>query len=561
MRRFFYILGFILVTCSFVQGQKVRLEVSNLQPQVGEYITVQMTSTIGSNFKMNFPDEFQSGMNVMSGMRQDYINGRSNTIYYQTLSGFFTAPGVFNLGPVELRSRKKKYLSKKVKVNVGNQGDLKSGQKRQVEPSKSMPPVFAETNCSENKIYRGQSVLLKASVYSKKEFSSIRNYSPYVIDLKTESINYRPKKELDWEPKKFEGQQYLQLLFEEKVIYPQEIGPMNISPFEMVLSGYGNYVVRSKPSRVEVLALPELNQPSSFSGLVGRFEITSSISDTVANVNEILSLTLKITGVGNLQNTIAPSIVLPEGIELYADPIETKSYKISASGYKGSVVYTYPLRVLKNNKIEFPSTMISYFDPVGESYISIETNTKTVNIGLQNDTLSAYSTETSNAATQNNQEDKSSKTADDTALNVKSRLLFFLIIGLISGIWGFIQIRKKRKNRASLRNNEFSIPSKQVVSHSLKVALDPGLETALVLSKMEQCLLSYCSYVLAQDTLKLSRNEIYLLLGNYLSQESLQEIQILFSSLDSIRFGNNLSEVPFKALKINFKQTLDNLLS
>jgi len=152
MRRFLYILGFILVTCSFVQGQKVRLEVSNLQPQVGEYITVQMTSTIGSNFKMNFPDEFQSGMNVMSGMRQDYMNGRSNTIYYQTLSGFFTAPGVFNLGPIELRSRKKKYLSKKVKVNVGNQEDLKSGQKRQVEPSKSMPPVFAETNCSENKI-------------------------------------------------------------------------------------------------------------------------------------------------------------------------------------------------------------------------------------------------------------------------------------------------------------------------------------------------------------------------------------------------------------------------
>ena len=91
--------------------------------------------------------------------------------------------------------------------------------------------------------------------------------------------------------------------------------------------------------------------------------------------------------------------------------------------------------------------------------------------------------------------------------------------------------------------------------------MDPGLETALVLSKMERCLLSYCSYVLAQDTLKLSRNEIYLLLGNYLSQESLQEVQILFSSLDSIRFGNNLSEVPFKALKINFKQTLDNLLS
>jgi hypothetical protein len=79
---------------SLAQSAAVLLEVSNLQPKVGEYITVQISSNVGSSFDVNFPDEFQSGMNVMSGMRQEFINGRSSTIYYQTLSCLYGAGGL-----------------------------------------------------------------------------------------------------------------------------------------------------------------------------------------------------------------------------------------------------------------------------------------------------------------------------------------------------------------------------------------------------------------------------------------------------------------------------------
>jgi len=559
MIRLFYILSVICGCCSFVLGQKVRLEISNLQPKVGEYITVQMTSSIGSNFELKFPDAFQSGMNTMSGMRQEFINGRSNTVYYRTLSGFFKAPGVFNMGPVYVLAKNKKYASKRFKVSVGDIDEGIESQKRNVKPSNIKPPVFAETYCSAEKIYRGQSVFVKSRIYSKKEFSSIRNYNPYSIDQKVESIKYRPKKELDWEPKKLDGQEYLELLFEEKIIFPQEIGAMNISSFEMVLSGYGNYVVRSEPNTVEVLELPKRNQPSGFSGLVGSFEVSSSISDTLAKSNAILSLTMNINGVGNLQHATAPEIILPDGLELYSDPIKTKKFTLCEAGYKGSVIFTYPIRVLTEQSIVIPSNKVSFFDPVTDSYVTLESNEIGINSNLVISTSNKDGSEsTANVSNRNTGLNKEELSKQKEPWN---NLTEYILVFCLTALFLFGLIKRKRKKQTSLTKKEFLIPRKQDLKLGISEALDPKLEISTSLAKMEHCLFNYCSFKLSQDSLKLSRNEIYLLLKNHLSQENLKNIQVLFSSIDAFRFGNNIADMPFNALKRDFKDTLTALIS
>lgn len=559
MIRLFYILSIVYGCCSFVLGQKVRLEISNLQPKVGEYITVQMTSSIGSNFELNFPDTFQSGMNTMSGMRQEFINGRSNTIYYRTLSGFFKAPGVFNMGPAYVLAKNKKYASKVFKVSVGGVDDTLQSQKRNVKPSTAKPPVFAETYCSAEKIYRGQSIFVKSRIYSKKEFSSIRNYNPYSIDQKVESLKYRPKKELDWEPKDLDGQQYLELLFEEKVIFPQEIGTMNISSFEMVLSGYGNYVVRSEPKTVKVLELPKKNQPAGFSGLVGSFEISSSISDTLAKSNTILSLTMNIKGVGNLQHATAPEITLPEGLELYSDPIKTKKFTLCESGYEGSVIFTYPIRVLIEQPIVIPSNMVSYFNPLTDSYVTLESDRMDINSNLF---IPASIKDTSKRIA-NGSIRKTDLVKEDVSEQKEpwNNLIEYISVLLLTSLLLFGLIKRKRKKQANLRTKEFLVPKKQDIKMGISEALNPKLEISTSLVKMEHCLFNYCSYVLSQDSLKLSRNEIYLLLNNHISQENLKNIQVLFSSIDSFRFGKNIADMPFNALKRDFKDTLSALIS
>ena len=199
MRFLLYISIVFCVSFTWSQSAYVLLEVSNLQPKVGEYITVQMSSNVGSNFDMNFPDEFQSGMNVMSGMRQEYINGRSNTVYYQSLSGFFMEPGSYVFGPVMVKTNKKSYKSNKLRVVVKGDRETSKEQKKSTRPkSTKKPPIFAETRLSKSKIYRGEPIYLQSSVFSKKEFSSIRNYNPYKIDAKHDAFKINASKELDW---------------------------------------------------------------------------------------------------------------------------------------------------------------------------------------------------------------------------------------------------------------------------------------------------------------------------------------------------------------------------
>ena len=130
MKVLLYISFFFWISWSLCQSPYVLLEVSNLQPKVGEYITVQMSSNIGSNFELNFPDDFQSGMNVMSGMRQNIVNGSSSTIYHQTLTGFFMEPGSYIFGPVKVKSKKKSYKSNTLSVFVKGSNQTQKKQQK-----------------------------------------------------------------------------------------------------------------------------------------------------------------------------------------------------------------------------------------------------------------------------------------------------------------------------------------------------------------------------------------------------------------------------------------------
>ena len=384
MRFLLYISIAFCVSFTWSRSAYVLLEVSNLQPKVGEYITVQMSSNVGSSFDMNFPDEFQSGMNVMSGMRQEYINGRSNTVYYQSLSGFFMEPGSYVFGPVMVKTKKKSYKSNKLRVVVKGDRETSKEQKRSIKPkSTKKPPIFAETRLSKSKIYRGEPIYLQSSVFSKKEFSKIRNYNPYKIDAKHDAFKINASKELDWVSVAIEGQEYLKLQFEENVVFINEPGEVTINPFEMLLAGYGSYAVKSEAKQIDVLDLPEENQPLSFSGLVGDFLLKVSLSDSNVKASDIVSLAVEISGNGNFHQMSMPSIKLPKTLELYSDAITTENYRITKSGFKGNIIYTYPIRVLKKKYIDIEPVEISFFDPKKKSYQVMRSKNLVLNTQLK----------------------------------------------------------------------------------------------------------------------------------------------------------------------------------
>ena len=545
---------------SLAQSAAVLLEVSNLQPKVGEYITVQISSNVGSSFDVNFPDEFQSGMNVMSGMRQEFINGRSSTIYYQTLSGAFMEPGAYVLGPVKVKGKKKFFKSNKLTVLVKGDNESKKKQKKSVAPVAKRPPIFAETKPSQLKIYRGEPVYLQSSIFSKKEFSSIRNYNPYKIDAKHDAFKMNVSKELDWTRVAIEGQEYLKLQFEENVIFLNEPGEVTINPFEMVLSGYGSYAVRSEVKKIEVIELPRDNQPLSFSGLVGDFQLKVSLSDSNANANDIISLAIEINGRGNLHQMSMPALMLPKSLALYSDPIKTEGYEITKSGFKGNIIYTFPIRVLNDEYIRIAPVEISFFNPNNKSYTSMQSGYLELNVSSEN--IKSQQEIKSQKKVVKTKRQAASKALSPLANNLwrNPYILGFLFILLLVVLF-LIFKQKKWFEGKSKEAQLFKLPKINNVQKALEEAMAPSNSVIESIGLMEQCLFTYCSYLLSQDSIRLSRNEIYLLLSNYIRPEKIDEIRQLFTTLDAYRYSKDTSLLSFEALRETFQKQVSRLLS
>ena len=559
MKVLLYISFFFWISWSLSQSPSVLLEVSNLQPKVGEYITVQMSSNIGSNFELNFPDEFQSGMNVMSGMRQNIVNGSSSTIYHQTLTGFFMEPGSYTFGPVKVRSKKKSYTSNKLRVLVKGTNQTQKKQEKIISPRTKRPAIFAETKPSKFKIYRGEAVYLQSSIFSKKEFSSIRNYNPYKIEVKYDEFKMNASKELDWIRVAIEGQEYLKLQFEENVIFLNEPGEATIQPFEMVLAGYGSYAVRSEAKKIEVLDLPRERQPLNFSGLVGDFQLKVSLSDSNANANDIVSLAIEINGRGNLHQMRMPELVLPNSLELYSDPITTDSYRLTKSGFKGNIIYTYPIRVLKDGYISISPVELSFFNPKNEGYKVLKSQNLELNtsgkITKSNPYLEALQKE---VETESKAVFKNLKPSNEVFWP-NSYLLCCLGVLLLLFLFLF-RNKKKWFGPKHIKEQGFKPPKLNDVKNALEVAIEPS-DAIESIALMEQCLFMYCSYVLSQDSIRLSRNEIYVLLSNHIDSENIEEIRHLFTVMDAYRYSKDTDSLSFEALRDSFKKQVSGYLA
>ena len=560
MRFLLYISIVFCVSFTWSQSAYVLLEVSNLQPKVGEYITVQMSSNVGSNFDMNFPDEFQSGMNVMSGMRQEYINGRSNSVYYQSLSGFFMEPGSYFFGPVMVKTNKKSYKSNKLRVVVKGDRETSKEQKKSTRPkSTKKPPIFAETRLSKTKIYRGEPIYLQSSVFSKKEFSKIRNYNPYKIDAKHETFKINTSKELDWVSIVIEGQEYLKLQFEENVVFINEPGKVTINPFEMLLAGYGSYAVKSEAKQIDVLDLPEENQPLSFSGLVGDFRLKVSLSDSNVKASDIVSLAVEISGNGNFHQMSMPSIKLPKTLELYSDAITTENYRITKSGFKGNIIYTYPIRVLKKKYIDIEPVEISFFDPKKKNYQVMRSTNLVLNTQLKDKKSKKNQNILKKPDSTQLENESNTTTTSKNEFWRNSYALLFLFLLLLLAIFFFW----KRKKWLATNKNVVRVyipPQLSQVENALADAIDPSKKLVESIALMEQCLFTYCSYVLSQDSIRLSRNEIYVLLSNHISSEKVESIRNLYTVLDAYRYSNENQTLSFEEFRVSFDQQVSSFL-
>jgi hypothetical protein len=125
--------------------------------------------------------------------------------------------------------------------------------------------------------------------------------------------------------------------------------------------------------------LPQNNKPENFSGLVGSFNLSSSLSRTQLKANDATNLTITINGTGNLQHIDALEIDFPPDFDV-AEPRVTDNINTKGNSVSGSRIFEYVIIPRNEGSFTIPKATFSFFDAQTNSYKTVSTQEFTMQI-------------------------------------------------------------------------------------------------------------------------------------------------------------------------------------
>ena len=193
---------------------------------------------------------------------------------------------------------------------------------------------------------------------------------PSLTDFRVEEISTLPSQTRQIRGKTFWVEEHVQKL------YPQKTGQIVIEPAELVLPlRNGRKTLKTKSLKLTVQPLPEAGKPQHFSGAIGEYQISAQIARGWVEVGSALTLSVRVSGRGNMKTVTAPKLppilgVIVNGPTLTEDSTST------------SLAYTYALIPSQRGMLRIPAIEYTYFDPNRAVYATTQTTPIPVSVRL-----------------------------------------------------------------------------------------------------------------------------------------------------------------------------------
>ena len=349
---------------------------------------VKITFTInkqgGDNFEVPKFKNFEIIGGPSQSIKQSWINGEAS--FSQSYS-YIIKPlrkGEFSIPSASIKLNEKIIRSKPVKIIVTDAVEIP------LDPND--PNYIAEQNIhlvaeiSKSNPYVGEGVYVEYRLYVSQNIS-VQDFSyeesPQYNGFWNQEIKING---LTTKNGTYNGEQYRYVILQKALLIPTKSGNLTIDPIKMnivigVPTGrgdfFGNPIVKnitksfaSAKKYVRVKNLPLDGKPEGFSGAVGDFNYVVSSSRDILKSNETASVSLKVTGNGNLKLFELPEIKTPSELEVYT-PEQIEKIKVNRNGIKGSVTKKYTIVPQYKGKYKIPNTEFSYFDLKEKKYVTI----------------------------------------------------------------------------------------------------------------------------------------------------------------------------------------------
>lgn len=136
--------------------------------------------------------------------------------------------------------------------------------------------------------------------------------------------------------------------------------------------------VSSAPETFTVLALPTEGRPADFSGAVGKFSVSSEVSQDKAAEGDPITLRMRVSGEGDFDRVSSSMLSDADGWKTYTPTAKFKPE--DEIGYRGEKLFEQPLISIQPGKRTVPEAHFSWFDPTTRHYEESHTDPLTVDI-------------------------------------------------------------------------------------------------------------------------------------------------------------------------------------
>lgn len=305
--------------------------------------------------------------------------------------------GTFSIPSASVTVDNEKVTSTGITIKV-LPADDNASQQQQTTPSHgstaassiSAQNIFIRPILSKTNVYENEAFKLSYKIYTTYDIIdyNIKNLPDYKGFMKQETER-SGNTQLAYE--NYNGKNYLTAVLYEIILYPQSSGEHKIekTTFEAIIRVQSKQQVRSifdeffesytnvarqievPQVKVKVKKLPQ-GRPDTFTGVVGNFNITSTVSSTQVKVNEAVTLKLNITGSGNMKLIKNPDFKFPESFEVY-DPVVKNDFKPTNNGLTGTKSIEITFIPRHAGSFEIPATETAYFSASDNSYKILKT--------------------------------------------------------------------------------------------------------------------------------------------------------------------------------------------
>lgn len=307
------------------------------------------------------------------------VNGRisaSTTYRYMILP---KKPGTFPIDQIAVVHNNKRFKGPPLRLTILNTGTSAKPrlEERAVDRSGKSKDYFLEALVDKKNPYVNEQVTLTLKFYTAIQYYG----NPELTEPTTTGF---------WREVLGNKAPYFQMInnrrykvIERKyALFPTQTGELTIGratirlsvahrkkrfrdPFDVFSDFFGQSMdvsTSSSPIRIDVKSLPQQGRPSDFTGTIGKFRVSVAADKKEVEVNQPVSVTIKISGIGNIKSVAEPVIGDLDDFRVYRGSTSENISKLQDK-LGGSKIFEEVFIPRRPGTLEIPAVSFNYFDP------------------------------------------------------------------------------------------------------------------------------------------------------------------------------------------------------